>query len=188
MGHALGRTASEVGCSERTLRRYVNEGLLRGRRLGGRVELTAQEERYLRSHHRLLLRLMAALRTERDVRLAVLFGSAATGADRPDSDVDLLIAHRRGVETLARVGLARRLSRTLGRHVQLVTLADAERSPSLLADAVVLGRVLVDRDGLWKSLPARREELLAKAAREEAETLALAHKAADEARARAYGG
>src|SRR5271168_5054942 len=96
MGWVLGGTANRVGCSERTLRRHINGGLLRGRRIaGGQLELSQAEEAYLRGHWTLLSKLMAVLRTERDVRLAVLFGSTATGEDTPVSDVDLLIVHRR---------------------------------------------------------------------------------------------
>jgi hypothetical protein len=36
--------------------------------------------------------------------------------------------------------------------VQLVRLQDAERTPSLMADALEQGRVLVDRDGEWPAL------------------------------------
>src|SRR5918995_7100742 len=96
MGWSLGHTAAAVACSERTLRRYISEGLLRGRALHSRrFELPEREERYVRQHWPLLHGLRAALRTERDVRLAVLFGSTATGEDTERSDVDLLVSHRR---------------------------------------------------------------------------------------------
>ncbi|HEY7951390.1 MAG TPA: nucleotidyltransferase domain-containing protein, partial [Solirubrobacteraceae bacterium] len=92
MGLVLDTSASELGCSERTLRRYINGGMLRGRRLArGQLELPQAEAAYLRGHWGLLSRLMALLRTERDVRLAVLFGSTATGEDTPVSDVDVLV-------------------------------------------------------------------------------------------------
>ena len=82
MGLMLARSAAEVGCSERTLRRHVDGGLLRGRRVvRGQLELSHAERAYLRDHWSLLCLLLSALRTERDVRLAVLFGSTATGED-----------------------------------------------------------------------------------------------------------
>jgi len=175
MGLVLGMSAKKIGCSERTLRRHINGGLLRGRRVaGGQLELSQAEERYLRGHWALLSKLMASLRTERDVRLAVLFGSTATGEDTPVSDVDVLIVHRRH-EWRAQVGLQRRLRRALGKHVDVVSLEQAQTQPSLLADILREGRVLIDRDDLWRELQERREGILAAGAREDESTMASAH-------------
>jgi predicted nucleotidyltransferase len=167
MGWLLGESAEKIGCSERTLRRHVNGGLLRGRRVaGGQLELSHAEEAYLRGHWTLLSKLMAALRTERDVRLAVLFGSTATGEDTPVSDVDLLIAHRR-FEPMVQADLRIRLRRALGTPVDVVMLEQAETQPSLLADVLREGRVLIDRDDLWNPLQQRRDQILAAGARED---------------------
>jgi len=167
MGMALDASAKKVGCSERTLRRYINGGLLRGRRIaGGQLELSRAEEDYLRGHRALLSKLMAALRTERDVRLAVLFGSTATGEDTPVSDVDLLIVHRRA-GAMVQAGLCIRLRRALGTPVDVVMLEQAKAQPALLADVMREGRVLVDRDDLWGALQERRDQLLAAGARED---------------------
>ena len=167
MGRALGHTAAKIGVSERTLRRYVGTGLLRGRRVGGALELPASEERYLIDRHALLTRLRAALRTERNVRLAVLFGSAATGDDREDSDIDLVVSLRAdGPGELA--ALRRRLQDTFDRDVQLVPLGEAARFPSLLVDVLEDGRVLIDRDDRWASMCESRELAIKRARREEA--------------------
>jgi predicted nucleotidyltransferase len=167
MGWLLGESAKKIGCSERTLRRYINVGLLRGRRVaGGQLELSCAEETYLRGHWTLLGKLMDALRTERDVRLAVLFGSTATGEDTPVSDLDLLIVHRRP-EWRVQAGLRLRLRRAAGTPVDVVTLGQAEAQPSLLADVLREGRVLIDRDDLWGALQQRRNEILAAGARED---------------------
>jgi predicted nucleotidyltransferase len=177
MGLVLSETAKRIGCSERTLRRYINGGLLRGRRVaGGQLELSHVEEVYLRGHWTLFGRLMAALRTERDVRLAVLFGSTATGEDTPVSDVDLLIVHRR-TEVMVHMGLRRRLRHALGTPVDIVTLEQAETQPSLLADVLREGRVLIDREDLWSSLQLRRDEILAAGAREDEQIMIGAHAA-----------
>jgi predicted nucleotidyltransferase len=161
MSSDLGRSARELGCSERTLRRYVNDGLLHGRRIANRqLELSHAEQGYLRSHWALLSKLRQALRTERDVRLAVLFGSTAVGDDHPLSDVDLLIVHRRA-QIGAVGGLRLRLRRTLGKPVDLVTLEQVEAAPALLADVLREGRVLINRDGDWELLNERRAEILA---------------------------
>jgi uncharacterized protein len=175
MGLVLGETAKRVGCSERTLRRYINGGLLRGRRVaGGQLELSHAEEAYLRGHWTLFSKLMAVLRTERDVRLAVLFGSTATGEDTPISDVDLLIVHRR-TEVMVQVDLRMRLRRALGTPVDVVMLEQAEAQPPLLADVLREGRVLIDRDDLWGDLQQRRDEILAAGAREDELIMARAH-------------
>lgn len=174
MGKALGRTAAEIGVSERTLRRYVNGGLLEARRVAGQLELSSREARYLRGHHALLTCLRVSLRTERDVRLAVLFGSAASGDDTASSDVDLLVSQRSGaLSELA--ALRRRLQDALDRPVHLVRLEDASVSASLMIDILDEGRVIVDRDDGWAAIAGSRELIARRARREEA---ALARRAA----------
>jgi predicted nucleotidyltransferase len=175
MGRLLGESAQKIGCSERTLRRYVNVGLLRGRRVArGQLELSHAEEVYARGHWTLLSKLMGALRTERDVRLAVLFGSMATGEDTPISDVDLLIVHRRS-GVMVQAGLRIRLRHALGMPVDVVMLEQAEAQPSLLADVLREGRVLIDRDDLWEGLRQRRDQILTAGAHEDEVTMTRAH-------------
>lgn len=90
------------------------------------------------------------LRTERKVRLAVLFGSMATGDDTPASDVDLLVALEDDrVSDL--LSLQSRLSDALDRRAHVIPLADAYESPALLADVIdadrSFGSPQVLRDG-----------------------------------------
>jgi predicted nucleotidyltransferase len=167
MSLQLAETASGLRCDERTLRRYVDQGLLRGERRGRReLRLPHGEELYLKKHWTLLSSLRRALRTEHSVRLAVLFGSTATGEDLPDSDVDLLIEHSTGdLEQV--VELRRRLQGRVDRPIHVVLLEDAERSPMLLADVLTEGRVIADRDGSWHELEQRRQPVLRQAADEE---------------------
>jgi predicted nucleotidyltransferase len=184
MSKALSTSAKQLGCSERTVRRYVNEGLLRGRRVTRhQLELSRAEERYLMSHWELLNGLRTALRTERAVRLAVLFGSTAVGDDDSSSDVDLLVVHRDDAPR-AIAGLKVRLRRTLERSVDVVGLEQAETMPTLLVDILREGRVLVDRDGLWEGLRERELEISAAAAREERATAGRARQAVAAARER----
>jgi predicted nucleotidyltransferase len=184
MSQALLPPAERLGCSERTLRRYVNDGLLRGRRVTRRqMELSHAEEIYLLSHWELLNALRTALRTEQGVRLAVLFGSTAVGDDERSSDVDLLIVHRID-SPRALAGLKVRLRRTLDRPVDAVGLEQAETMPTLLADILREGRVLVDRDGLWEGLRARQPAISAAAAREERATARRARQTVAAARER----
>jgi predicted nucleotidyltransferase len=149
---SLRRVAAQVSIPERTLRRAASEGLVRGERISPRrFRITLREEAYLRVYWGLLRGLRAALRTEPNVRLAVLFGSTATGGDSERSDLDVLVAlHDPDVSRVA--DLARRLSRRVDREVQLVRLAEAQSSPKLMVDVIEQGRVLVDRDDLWSGL------------------------------------
>jgi predicted nucleotidyltransferase len=153
-GQSLRSLARLLDVPERTLRRAATEGMVHGRRVSERrYETTLREEMYLREHWPLLRALRAALRTEPNVRLAVLFGSIATGRESEQSDLDLLVVL--GDQTASAVAaLSQRLSDRTGREVQLVRLQEAERSPALMADALAQGRVLVDRDVAWPTLKA----------------------------------
>lgn len=185
MSVSLAQTAARLNCSERTLRRSVEEGLLRGERRGGRgeVRLPFGEELYLREHWGTLSRLRRALRTEPKVRLAVLFGSVASGEDRPDSDVDLLIEHATGdLEEV--VELQRRLQGHIRRSLHIVLLEDAEQSALLLADILLEGRVLVDRRDAWRRLGRKRGKVLRQAAAEGMVVGEAARRGVDEARVR----
>lgn len=154
---SLRRLASELSIPERTLRRAASEGLICGERVSPRrFRTTLREEMYLRSHWPLLRTLRSALRTEPNVRLAVLYGSVATGGDSERSDVDVLVVL--ADESVGRLAdLAGRLSARTGRDVQPVRLVDAEGSPPLMSDVLERGRVLVDREGRWPDLQAQTE-------------------------------
>lgn len=149
---SLRTLARQLDVPERTLRRAAAQGLIRGRRLSERrYKTTLREEAYLRSHWELLSGLRGALRTEPNVRLAVLFGSLAKGQGAESSDVDLLVLLRDD-SAAAVAGLSGRLSKRLGRDIQVVRLTDGERSPALMLDVLSDGRVLVDRDDRWRVL------------------------------------
>jgi predicted nucleotidyltransferase len=168
MAHDSLRTlARYLGVPERTLRRAAAEGLLHGRRASERrYKTTLREEAYLREHWPVLRELRRALRTEPNVRLAVLFGSFAVGRESEGSDIDLLVALRdSGAAAVA--ALAQRLSDRLGRQVQLVRLEEAEGSPGLMVDALRQGRVLIDRDRLWAGLKAGESDWRRRATTEE---------------------
>jgi len=152
---SLRTLARHLDVPERTLRRAAAEGLVHGTRTSPRrYETTLREEAYLRRHWPLLRDLRDALRTEPNVRLAVLFGSQAIGRATERSDVDLLVALTD--PSAARVAqLTGRLERRLGHDIQIVRLQDAEQTPSLMADALEQGRVLIDRDNRWRQLKGR---------------------------------
>lgn len=151
--------AEQLNVSERTLRRAVNQGVLRATRPSPRrLEIPVAEKQYVRRAWPLLALLRAALRTESNVRFALLFGSAARGEDSPHSDVDLLIGLRDG--SLDRVAdLGAKLERLTDCRVDLVSLEGAKTTPGLLAEATAEGRPLVDRDAIWPALYRREEDL-----------------------------
>lgn len=151
--------ADEVGVSERTLRRAVNEGTLRGNRISPRkLKLPVAEKEYVRKHWPLLAQLREALRTESNVRFALLFGSTARGDDTEESDVDLLV-EMRDSSSMRDIDLALKLQPLLGREVQVLTFEDAESNSLLLAQAVREGRVIVDRESRWPQLSSQRKRL-----------------------------
>jgi len=156
---ALADLARDVGVDERTLRRAVNEGTLRATRPSPRkLDLPLSERRYVRQAWPLIAALRAALRTEPNVRFALLYGSAATGEDSPDSDVDVLVSLR-DPDFSKLVALERRLTERVGREVEVVRLEDAERDPVFFALAFEPGRVLVDRSGVGPAMRRRAARL-----------------------------
>lgn len=155
----LALLAAEVGVSERTLRRALNERTLRASRPTPRtLELALAERLYIRRSWTLLSSLRGALRTEQNVRFALLFGSAATGTDTVESDIDLLV-HLRDASLDRTVDLSLKLTAVIGRPVDLIRMQDIEADPSFLSGVLSNGRVLVDRDGLWPCLSGRAADL-----------------------------
>lgn len=160
-GHmtALSFVAKEVGVNERTLRRAVNEGALRASRPSPRkLVLPFPEERYLHGHWQLIAKLREVLRTEHNVRFAMLFGSTARGDDTEDSDVDVIV-DLRDSDFVREIDLALKLEDAVGRSVDVVDLKDAEDDPTFLAMALEDGRVLIDRGQAWPELRRREPDL-----------------------------
>lgn len=155
----LAMLAREVGVHERTLRRAVAEGSLRAARPSPRtLDMALSEREYIRRSWKLLSALRAALRTEHNVRFALLFGSAARGTSAPGSDVDVLVLLR-DPDLERVVELSAKLTAATGRRVDVIRLEDAQGEPSFLVDVIADGRVLVDREGLWPRLRSREPSL-----------------------------
>ena len=156
----LAELAGELGIDARTLRRAAADGTLSFERLSARRQhVDDDERRYAAQHWPLLSKLRRALRTEPNVRLAVLYGSTARGDDSPDSDLDLLVSLREDRADAA-VKLAVRLERAVGRDVDVARLNRVQSdSPLLLLRVIDEGRVIVDRDHEWVMLKSRREEI-----------------------------
>lgn len=166
---ALTEAAHKLGADERTLRRAVATGTVRcHERSPRRRQLDDDELAYLSAHWDLLSDLRRALRTEPNVRLAVLYGSVARGDDREDSDADVLVSFAED-RADARIALAVRLERALGRDVDVARLNRVDRSaPLLLLQALDEGRVVLDRDDEWPSVQTRRSEIARRAERDHA--------------------
>lgn len=176
MSLALQRLSEDVGVSERTLRRAVAQHAVRAERTSPkRLFISAEEMEYVRSHWEQLRQLRKMLRTEPNVAFACVFGSVARGSDRPDSDLDLLVALRRE-SPLALARLAQRIERQSGRRVQIVGMSDARRNPSLLLTILRDARVLVDRTDQWEALQKDLPRLRRQAERD---SQALRQRAAD---------
>jgi predicted nucleotidyltransferase len=173
--------AIDLGAEERTLRRAASQGALRCSRPRPRqLRLAPGEREYLRGHWQLLAELRQALRTERRVRLAVLYGSVARGDEDAGSDLDLLVSLADGRPAVA-FALTARLELLIGRKVDVAQLERVEADAPLLLDRVLdEGRVLVDRDGQWRQLRERRRAIRARAQRAYRRQMASAAQAIEE--------
>jgi len=150
----------------RTLRRAAVDGTIHVERVSARRQRVSEDERrYAAAYWPLLSRLRGALRTEPNVRLAVLYGSLARGDGSPDSDLDLLVSLGEDRPDAA-VALAVRLERVVGREVDVARLNRVDGdAPLLLLRAIDDGRVVIDRDREWAGLQARRSEIARRASR-----------------------
>lgn len=168
--------ARDLGADERTLRRAVSQGTLRARRPGPRrLRLSPGEEEYLRAHWQLLAGLRRALRTERGIRLAVLYGSVARGDEDADSDLDLLVSLAGGNTGM---DLQTPLRDVAERRVDVARLDRVEATAPLLLDRILdEGRVLIDRDRQWAQLNERRRAIRARARRAHRRQMAVASQA-----------
>jgi predicted nucleotidyltransferase len=98
----------------------------------------------------LIARLGEALSGRTDVRLALLFGSRARGRQRPDSDADVAVLGRGGLDPLA---LAGDLSLAAGVEVDVVDLSNAGYPllQALLRDGIVLHQGERGTAGRWRA-------------------------------------
>jgi predicted nucleotidyltransferase len=142
--------------------------------------MAANERTYLRENWEIISVVTTSLRTERNVRLAVLFGSIARGHAEADSDVDVLVSLAENRPTYLS-HLAVRLQRVSARQVDVAPLKRVEADAPLLLDRVLdEGRVLIDRDRQWGELRERRSAIHARARREHRRQMAGAARAIEE--------
>ncbi|MEA2109033.1 MAG: nucleotidyltransferase domain-containing protein [Pseudomonadota bacterium] len=84
------------------------------------------------------------LRAEKGLKLAIIYGSAAAGNMRPDSDVDLALIYDRPLGAESKMTLAARLEQKLLRNVDLVDLSTL--SGTILKQVLCKGRVLFQEE------------------------------------------
>lgn len=180
--------AQDLRTSGRSIRRAVNDGLIRAERpTPNKLVVPTSERQYLRRWWPTLSGLRQALRTEPNVLLAVVYGSIARGDADEDSDVDLLIEFKHDDPRIAS-GVRNRLQRVIDREVGVARLARVERSaPLVLAQVLDEGRVLVDRGGRWPELKSRQSAIERRASAAFAAEMASTRESLDriERRARA---
>ncbi len=163
MSVELQELAQSLHVNERTLRRAWALGTLRGERTTPyKLHLPVDERVYLRRHWPTISKLRAALRTEPNISLAVLFGSVARGDDDEQSDLDLLVRFR-DPELGNGVALATRLRKYIDIPLDVILLEDALCRASFMVEILRDGRVLVDRDGRWSKMQARADHFEAQA-------------------------
>lgn len=170
------------------MRRAAADGTIRCERLSARRQsVDGRERAYAIAHWPTLAKLRKLLRTEPNVRLAVLYGSTARGEDMPTSDVDLLVSLADDHPEAA-IKLAVRLERGLGREVDVARLNRVrDTAPLLLLQAIDEGRVVLDRDDLWQDLLAQRGKIEQRAYRDHEAQRQRARAAIDELLAGANG-
>ncbi len=79
--------------------------------------------------------------------LLCCFGSVVRGIGGPQSDVDLL-GDSKDASFERVVDLSTKFTRTVGRTVDVLDVRHAEAEPGFLAQLLVDGRILIDREDL----------------------------------------
>ena len=97
--------------------------------------------------------IQATLAPHPEVRLAILFGSLATGHEHHDSDVDLAIDAGQPLEIKAKMSLMAQLAECTGRPVDLIDLQTV--GEPLLGQILKHGKRLLGEDGLYAELIKR---------------------------------
>lgn len=172
--NSLAVIARDVNVADRTLRRAVDLGTLRARRPSPRkLEISVLESAFIRRYWPILGELRTALSNERNVSLAILFGSLARGTASPGSDVDLAVQLKDPAFDRL-LDLQVRLEARLGRKIDLLPLDELREAPSLAAAVAEEGRPIKDRDGSWPEVRAKLTTLQDQVDEENRITSALA--------------
>lgn len=95
-------------------------------------------------------RILTALQSFPQLELAIVFGSVAADAARPDSDLDIAIAARRPLSTEEKIAVIGALAEQTGRPVDLVDLRTT--SEPLLGQIVRHGKRILGSDTAYGDL------------------------------------
>ncbi|WP_321532024.1 nucleotidyltransferase domain-containing protein [uncultured Desulfuromonas sp.] len=87
---------------------------------------------------------VSALNKEQGLKLAILYGSAATGTMRANSDVDLAVLYGHALDAEQKMRLKDELERTFMRSVDLVDLSNL--SGTILKQILCKGKVVIKND------------------------------------------
>jgi len=92
----------------------------------------------------LIEKVVTTLEGHDSIRVAFLFGSTASGADRKDSDLDVGVASHGELSAAQKLSLMDDLAVATGRPVDLVDLWSA--SPVILAQVMTNGSCIIKKD------------------------------------------
>ncbi len=84
------------------------------------------------------------LRNEPGLKLAILFGSAASGTLRDDSDIDIALLFDTPLDAERKLELVARLDLHLGRNIDLVDMA--QLSGTILQQILCKGQMVIKND------------------------------------------
>jgi uncharacterized protein len=85
--------------------------------------------------------------------LAILFGSAALGRQRPDSDLDIAVAAAQALTAAEKMAIIEALAESTGRAIDLIDLKVV--TEPLLGQIVRHGRRILGNDGAYGRLISR---------------------------------
>lgn len=97
-------------------------------------------------------KLSAILQRHDEIRLAMLFGSHATGTARPDSDIDVAVWADSALDAETRIALIEELALAFGRPIDLI---DLRRAGEPLLGEILNGKRLFGAPDIYASLLSR---------------------------------
>jgi len=93
---------------------------------------------------KMLTQIVNLLAAEQGLKLAIVYGSAASGTMRPDSDVDLALLFDQPLSAERKMAIAARLETELLRTVDLTDLSIL--SGTILKQVLCKGRILIQNE------------------------------------------
>lgn len=107
----------------------------------------------MRPDQKIIDQIKSVLGSEPGIKLALLYGSAASGSMRPDSDVDVAVLFDAPMDAEKKMMLLSRLELALSREVDLIDLFSL--SGTILKQVLCKGWVLIKTPSAWVNLVRR---------------------------------